>query len=185
MATNRVVDSDTLRKGFQYFNDGMLYAFIGFDKSQEEIKTKIKGVEKYDLLAMFAECNADKTTTGVIVKVCHGTFLKTVTTLRNENGVAKAQLRNVPVYKGTMVNSYKEMWQKSATYAEWGEGVQQLFDGKFFTVKTQNHDDRIKTFDFTTNQWVKSYDDSKDGWTSYELDWYEDTNPAKPSKSKK
>lgn len=185
MATNRVADTDALKKGIQYFTEGMLYAFLEFDSSQEEIKTKIDGAEKFDTIALFAEYNADKEKTGIIVKICHGTFLKTVTTLRNENGVAKAQLRNVPVYTGTMIAHYKEMWQKTATYGEWKEGVKNLFDGKFFTCKTQSHDDRIRTYDFNNKVWVKLYEDSKDGWTSYELDWYEDTNPAKPSKSKK
>lgn len=184
MATNRVSDTDALKKGIQYFSEGMLYAFQGFDESQEDVKTKINGVEKFDTVALFAEYNADKDKTGVVVKVCHGTFVKSVTTLRNENGVAKKQRSNVPIYTGTMVSQYKEMWQKRATYGEWKEGVKELFASKFFTCKTANHDDRIRTYDYENKVWVKSYDDSKDGWTSYELDWYEDSKPSKPSKTK-
>lgn len=184
MATNRVADSDALKKGIQYFTDGMLYAFQGFDETQEDIKTKINGVEKYDTVALFAEYNADKEKTGVVVKVCNGTFLKSVTTLRNENGVAKTQLRGIPVYTGTMVSRYKEMWQKTVTYGEWKESVKELFTSKFFTCKTTDHDDRIKTYDFNNRVWITSYNDSKDGWTSYELNWYEDSKPSKPSKTK-
>lgn len=167
---NRVSDTDTLKKGIQFFSDGMLYTFCGFDNSQEDIKTKINNVEKYDTMLMFDELDADKKPTGVVVKVCHGTFLKTVATLSNDNGIAKINRRNLSIYTGTMIDQYKTMWQKCATYGEWKTAATSLLQGLIFTCVVTNHTDRIRTYDFVNKSWIKAYDDSKDGWTSYQLD---------------
>ena len=64
MDKNRVQDADALKKGIQFFSDGMLYAFRGFDDSQEDIKTKINNVEKFDIMMMFDELDADRNKTG-------------------------------------------------------------------------------------------------------------------------
>lgn len=177
MATYRVQDTDALKKAFTYFCDGMLYAFHSF----EEIRTKISGVDKYDTVLVFQELDSRKNPTGVYVKVHHGTFLKAVTTLQNDNGVAKALRRNVPIYTGTIIDAYKLMWQKCVTYGEWKEGVTELFKDLMFTCVVTNHTERIRTYDFENKVWIKTYDDSKNGWTSYVLDWVE----GKPATSKR
>lgn len=185
MATaNRVSDTDTLKKGIQFFSDGMLYAFRGFDDSQEEIKTKINNVEKFDIIMMFDELDADRNKTGVVVKVCHGTFLKTVATLINDNGVAKINRRNLPIYTGTMIDQYKTMWQKCVASGEWKTAATTLLQELIFTCVVTNHTDRIRTYDFDAKSWVKNYDDSKDGWTSYQLDKLVE-NPTTPKPKNK
>lgn len=184
MATaNRVSDTDTLKKGILFFNDGMLYTFRGFDESQEDIKVKINNVEKYDTMLMFDELDADKNKTGVVVKVCHGTFLKTISIVINEDGMAKVSRCNQPIYTGSLIDQYKAMWQKCVTYEDWKRDAEKLLKDLIFTCVVTPHTDRIKTFDYENRVWIKSYSDSKDGWTSYQLDKLIE-NPT-TSKSKK
>lgn len=185
MATaNRVSDADTLKKGIQFFSDGMLYTFRGFDDSQEDIKTKINNVEKFDIMLMFDELDADKNKTGVVVKVCHGTFLKTISTVINEDGVAKVNRYNQPLYSGSLIDQYKAMWQKCVTYADWKQDAEKLLKDLIFTCVVTPHTDRIKTYDYENKAWIKSYNDSKDGWTSYQLDkLIENPTTPKPKKN--
>ncbi|HPX45809.1 MAG TPA: hypothetical protein PK626_05430 [Bacteroidales bacterium] len=185
MATaKRVSNTDTLKKGIQFFSDGMLYTFCGFDDSQEDIKTKINNVEKFDIMLMFEELDADKKPTGVVVKVCHGTFLKTISTVVNEDGVAKVNRRSQPLYSGSLIDKYKTMWLKCVTYGEWKHGAEQLLKDLIFTCVVTPHTDRIKTYDYENKVWIKSYNESKDGWTSYQLDeLIENSTISKPQKN--